>query len=337
MCEGCWRNIIFTKNEPPVMDIYKRAFLDHLNKDSIVSEPKNLYLPVQYIMRSGGKRLRPLLVLMACDIFGGDFKRALDASLCVEMFHNFTLIHDDIMDSAEQRRGRLTVHKKWDINTGILSGDALMILAWQKLENYDNRVYKALMNLFNKTALEVCEGQQLDIDFESQETVLMPQYFKMISYKTAVLVACALKMGAIIAGAAERDQEAIYNFGIHLGVAFQLQDDYLDCFGSEGFGKKIGGDIIENKKTFLYIKSFEMADQEDRNKMKKYYSSNMDPELKIKCVKEIFTRLKVDQKVVSEIQEYTRKANDFVDQLSVDKIHKDTLKAFGMGLMNREI
>ncbi|MFK7872435.1 MAG: polyprenyl synthetase family protein, partial [Oligoflexales bacterium] len=230
-----------------------------MRKSLIKNEPKNLYEPIAYIMSLGGKRMRPILVLMSCDLFGGDFSEALEAALSVEMFHNFTLIHDDIMDRADLRRGRETVHTKWDLNTGILSGDALMIQSNQRLEYYEGTIFKRLISLYNKTALEVCEGQQLDIDFETMDKVELEIYLQMISYKTAVLVGASLKMGAIISEAPLEDQDGIYNFGLNLGIAFQLQDDYLDTYGGENFGKKIGGDILEGKKTFLYIKTLELA------------------------------------------------------------------------------
>lgn len=221
--------------------------------------------PIHYILQLGGKRLRPVLTMMGCDIFSRSYQASLDAALAIEMFHNFTLMHDDIMDKASIRRGKTTVHKKWDINTGILSGDALMILAYQFFENYQGDTFKKIVSLFNKTAIEVCEGQQFDIDFETNMHVSLSDYKKMIGYKTAVLVAASLKMGAIIGKATDREADLIYNFGYNLGMAFQLQDDYLDTFGSDDFGKKIGGDILENKKTFLVIKMFELASLEDRS------------------------------------------------------------------------
>ncbi|MCL4144881.1 UNVERIFIED_CONTAM: hypothetical protein GTU68_063636, partial [Idotea baltica] len=202
--------------------------------------------------------MRPILTLMASDIFSADYKKAMPAALAVEVFHNFTLIHDDIMDDAPLRRGKKTVHEKWDINTGILSGDAMLILAYQFFEDYEPATFQKLAKLFSKTALEVCDGQQLDVDFETRNDVTIPEYINMIRLKTSVLVAAALQMGAIVAETSEENERLIYNFGLNLGLAFQLQDDYLDTFGDpETFGKLIGGDIIENKKTFLYLKCLE--------------------------------------------------------------------------------
>ena len=258
------------------MEMYRKAFLAYLDKQKNKREPENLYVPIDYIMGLGGKRIRPVLVLMSCDLFDGDYMEAMEAALSVEMFHNFTLIHDDIMDRADLRRGHQTVHKKWDLNTGILSGDALMIMSNQRLEHYSGEKFKVLISLYNKTALEVCEGQQLDVDFEELLDVPLATYIKMISYKTAVLVGASLKMGAIIAEASFEDQKKLYDFGLNLGIAFQLQDDYLDTFGNDDFGKKIGGDILEGKKTFLYIKALELSNDEDRTKLLTLFSAEQN-------------------------------------------------------------
>jgi geranylgeranyl diphosphate synthase type II len=315
---------------------YKESFLSYLQKETLIKTPKNLYLPIEYIMNLGGKRIRPVLALMSCDLFGSDYNKAMEAALCVEMFHNFTLIHDDIMDKADLRRGKETVHKKWDLNTGILSGDALMILSYQRLESYDGSVYKQLMTLFNQVAIEVCEGQQLDIDFESQTAVDLEAYFKMISCKTAVLVGCSLKMGAIVASATPEDQEEIYEFGRNLGIAFQLQDDYLDTFGSSDFGKKIGGDILEHKKTYLYIKTLELADQADKRALLEFYGSDDPSEAKVEAVKKLFLKYEADRLLLKEIEKFTTKAFENVEQLSLDKPGKDALISFGNGLMKRK-
>ena len=318
------------------MEMYRNAFLAYLNKQKKKREPENLYTPIDYIMGLGGKRIRPVLVLMSCDLFGGNFKEAMDAALSVEMFHNFTLIHDDIMDRADLRRGHETVHKKWDLNTGILSGDTLMIMSNQKLEQYSGEKFKALISLFNKTALEVCEGQQLDVDFEKLLDVPLETYLKMISYKTAVLVGASLKMGAIIAGASLDDQQKIYDFGLNLGIAFQLQDDYLDSFGSEDFGKKIGGDIIEGKKTFLYIKALELSNDKDRVKLLELFSSGRDENYKISEVKKIFLKYGLDELLTKQIEDYTMIAFKDIEGLSIGNSKKLILKNFGLGLMKRK-
>src|SRR5690606_29335330 len=211
----------------------------------------------------GGKRLRPVLTLMTADLFGGRHQDAMNAAMAIEIFHNFSLVHDDIMDDAPLRRGKQTVHEKWDLNTGILSGDAMLIVAYQFFEHYPAETFQELAKLFSKTAIEVCEGQQYDVDFEVREDVQVDQYLKMITFKTAVLVGAAMKMGAIVAKANTEDANAIYDFGLNLGIAFQLMDDYLDCFGDpDTFGKQLGGDIIENKKTFLYLKTLEALPSE---------------------------------------------------------------------------
>ena len=233
---------------------YQEFIANYLESQYETKEPKNLYDPIHYILGLGGKRMRPVLTLMSAEVFDADYKKALPAALAVEVFHNFSLIHDDIMDDAPLRRGNVTVHEKWDINTGILSGDAMLILAYQYFEQYEPAIFRELAKLFSKTALEVCEGQQWDVDFETRTDVSIPDYLKMIQYKTAVLVAAAMKMGAIIAETSQENANLIYDFGLNLGLAFQLQDDYLDAFGNpETFGKQVGGDIIENKKTYLYL------------------------------------------------------------------------------------
>ncbi len=320
---------------------YKSVFLEYLTDEVIgnkdFDQPQNLYDPIHYILQLGGKRLRPVLTMMSCDIFSGSYKPALNAALAIEMFHNFTLIHDDIMDKASIRRSKTTVHKKWDVNTGILSGDALMILAYQYFENYDGDIFKKIVTLFNKTALEVCEGQQFDIDFETKINVSLADYKKMIGYKTAVLVAAALKMGAIIGSANDNDANLIYNFGFNLGMAFQLQDDYLDTFGTDEFGKKIGGDILENKKTFLVIKILELASDEDRSEIEKLYALKEGSENKIEKVTNYFKKYKVDNFIKDEILDYTQKALADVENLKISKISKESLVLFANNLMKRKL
>jgi geranylgeranyl diphosphate synthase type II len=243
------------------------------------------------------------------------------------------------MDDAPLRRGKKTVHEKWDINTGILSGDAMLIMAYQLFESYDKTTFRSLIELFSKTALEVCEGQQYDIDFETRSDVSIPEYLKMIEYKTAVLVAAAMKMGAIVADASETDKNSIYEFGKNLGIAFQLQDDYLDAFGNpETFGKQIGGDIIENKKTFLYIKALQLANKSDQKVLLDLYSLEpKDVEDKIKIIKEIFISSGASEATQQEIQNYTQIAFNVLDNLAVSQEKKNILKQFGEQLMKRNI
>lgn len=320
------------------IETYKESFVDYLNEKISVKEPANLYEPIHYILQIGGKRLRPVLTLLTCEIFDGNVKLAYDAALAIEVFHNFTLVHDDIMDSAPIRRGFETVHKKWNINTGILSGDAMMIMAYQCFENYEPVVYQKLMMLFSKTALEVCEGQQLDIDFESRNDVTIPRYLKMITYKTSVLVAAAMKMGAIIANVDDDEAEKIYDFGLNLGIAFQLQDDYLDTFGDEAlFGKQIGGDIAENKKTFLYLKAIEVCDIEDKKKLMDFYAGESKNNNKVKEVTRIFENNNIPELTKNEIEFYTDLAFKELENIDIAEEKMEVLKNFGLGLMKRTI
>jgi len=318
---------------------YQKAFETYLKQFQIARDPSSLYDPVNYILALGGKRLRPVLTLMSSEIFGGDYQKALPASLGIEVFHNFSLVHDDIMDNAPLRRGQETVHIKWDLNTGILSGDAMLILAYQLFENYEPRTFYELVKLFSKTALEVCEGQQNDIDFETREDVTIDGYLKMIEFKTAVLVATAMKMGAIVANASNSDQEGIYEFGKNLGIAFQLQDDYLDVFGDPlSFGKQLGGDIIENKKTILYLKALELSDQDNKLELQHLFSINpIDNSDKIEAVKQIFISTKAVDETQKEIKKYTEKAFSVLEDLSIDSNKKELLKRFGEQLMNRKV
>lgn len=318
---------------------YRDEFITYLDSMKITKEPRNLYEPITYILGLGGKRLRPVLVLMTAEIFKTDFRKALDAAVAVEVFHNFSLVHDDIMDDAPVRRGKTTVHEKWDVNTGILSGDAMLIMAYQLFENYEPNVFRDLAKLFSKTALEVCEGQQYDVDFETRDDVMLPEYLKMIEYKTAVLVAAALKMGAIIAGASDEAQEQMYNFGLNLGIAFQLQDDYLDVFGDpETFGKQVGGDIIENKKTYLYLKALNSGSEVISKELEHLYSIHpKEADAKINAVRSIFEKTKADQATKSAIADYTAKAFDVLEGIDIEQENKDLLRQFGENLMNRTV
>jgi geranylgeranyl diphosphate synthase type II len=321
------------------IDKYQKSLIKFLEAHAQPREPENLYNPINYILHLGGKRLRPTLTLMSCDLCGGDLEAALPAALCVEVFHNFTLIHDDIMDDAPLRRGKKTVHEKWDVNTGILSGDAMLILAYQLLEDYPADKFKSLTSLFSKTAIEVCEGQQYDIDFETRNDVTIPNYLKMIEYKTAVLVGAAMQMGAIVAGASSKDQKALYDFGRNLGIAFQLQDDYLDAFGDpETFGKQVGGDIMENKKTYLYLKALEFSETNNKNNLLQWYSSQpKDPEQKVQAVKALFAASGAKQATLDAVKHYTDKAFTVLNELSFSDDKKAILKQFGTMLMTRNV
>ena len=323
------------------MDIlhYQKDFINFLESKKWVHEPKNLYEPIDYIIKLGGKRMRPILTLMAADIFSGGYEKAMSAALAVEVFHNFTLIHDDIMDAAPLRRGKATVHEKWDTNTGILSGDAMLIMAYQYFEDYDPIIFQKLAKLFSKTALEVCDGQQLDVDFETRNDVTIDEYINMIRLKTSVLVAAALKMGAIVAETSDENASLIYDFGLNLGLAFQLQDDYLDTFGDpKTFGKQIGGDIIENKKTYLYLKSLEIASKDDCEKLLSFYNQNIEGNsAKIIEVTKIFELNNIPDLIKEQIQNYTEKAFETLSSMNITEQSKQGLKNFGLWLMNRSV
>lgn len=318
---------------------YREVFIKHLNEKVVTKEPVNLYEPMTYILNLGGKRLRPVLVLMAAEIFDTPYEKALDAALAIEIFHNFSLVHDDIMDAAPLRRGKETVHERWDLNTGILSGDAMLIKAYQFFESYDGPVFKELSRLFTKTAMQVCEGQQYDIDFESRDDVEIEDYLKMIKYKTAVLVGASLQMGAIVGDATAENKKALYDFGCLLGIAFQLQDDYLDAFGDpESFGKQPGGDIIENKKTFLYLTALQRAGTMESRQLEYLYSIDpADTTGKIEAVKGIFRQSGAAKLAKEEIKEYTRQAFETLDKIDLPENKKELLRKFGTSLMEREV
>ena len=321
------------------IEAYQKSFIKYLEDFAIEREPVNLYEPVNYILKLGGKRLRPVLTIMTADIFGDKAALAMNAALSVEVFHNFSLVHDDIMDDAPLRRGKKTVHEKWDLNTGILSGDAMLILAYQLFENYEPKIFQSLARLFSKTALEVCEGQQYDIDFETRNDVTIPQYLKMIEYKTAVLVGAAMKMGAIVAEASEQDQDGIYDFGRYLGIAFQLQDDYLDAFGNpETFGKQVGGDILENKKTYLYLKTLELGSGDEKSNLLELMSNtSITNEDKVEKVKALFNASGAADATQLAVKDYTKKAFSVLEKLNISEDKKQILQLFGEQLMNRRV
>ena len=318
---------------------YQEYISEYLESQYETKEPRNLYEPIHYILKLGGKRMRPVLTLMSAEVFDADYKLALPAALAVEVFHNFSLVHDDIMDDAPLRRGNETVHEKWNTNTAILSGDAMLILAYQYFEKYNTAVFRDLAKLFSKTAIEVCEGQQWDVDFETRDDVTIPEYLKMIEYKTAVLVAAAMKMGAIVAETSKENADLIYDFGLNLGLAFQLQDDYLDAFGNpETFGKQVGGDIIENKKTYLYLKAIEFASQTQKEQLLHLFSIHPnDNAEKIASVKEIFNATGASKATQQAILDYTLKAFETLQKLQVDNEKKDMLHSFGENLMERKV
>lgn len=318
---------------------YHDIISEYFSTFNTEKDPVNLYKPVQYILSLGGKRIRPVLTLMAAEVFDADCRKALPAAIAVEMFHNFSLVHDDIMDDAPLRRGNATVHEKWNLNTGILSGDAMLILAYRYFEGYEPATFRDLAKLFSKTALEVCEGQQWDVDFEERNDVTIAEYLKMIEYKTAVLVGAAMKMGAIVAETTEENANHIYDFGLNLGIAFQLQDDYLDAFGDPlTFGKQVGGDIIENKKTYLYLKALEAANGDEKERLLKLFATQPeDNTQKIEEAKAIFTATKADTATKQAIEDYTNKAFATLDKMAIGQDKKEMLKTFGENLMQRNV
>ena len=316
---------------------YAELINNSLKDLSFSKTPKSLYDPIKYILDIGGKRIRPYLVLMSTSTFGKDPILSLNAALSVECFHNFTLMHDDIMDSAALRRGNETVHLKWDTNRSILSGDALLIYSYKLLEDYSPNIFKKLNNVLNTTALQVCEGQQFDMDFEKDPNVTFDSYINMIKLKTAVLVGASLQMGAIIAEANQNDLIKIYDFGVNLGIAFQLQDDYLDTFGDESLvGKSIGGDIIENKKTALYHLSLANANNEQSETLKSLYNDNNSIE-KVFKVTQIFKDTKADLESLKLVEHFTNLALNSLNELSISNVKKKELIDFSHSLLNRQL
>ncbi|HUX53672.1 MAG TPA: polyprenyl synthetase family protein [Williamwhitmania sp.] len=281
-------------------------------------EPSELFAPIRYLLSAGGKRIRPIITLMACNIFKDNVQGAVEPALALELFHNFTLIHDDIMDGADMRRGQDTVHRKWDTNTAILSGDALMVVAYEMLQKSDKNVITKLLPVFNKVALEVCQGQQLDMNFEKETYVTEDEYLRMVELKTAALLAGCCTIGAICGGANETDQELMKNFGLNLGIAFQLQDDLLDSFGDiHVFGKKIGGDIVANKKTILLITALRLARGSQHDLLNSYLNiKEIDPEKKISGILSIYKELKVDEIAEVLIEKYFTLSFDNLRRIS---------------------
>lgn len=301
------------------------------------STPHNLYEPIAYTMALGGKRIRPILVLMACDALGGNLQEAITPAIGLEMFHNFTLLHDDVMDKADIRRGKPTVHVKWCDNTAILSGDAMLTMATQLIAQSPASSMAKVMELYNTTAMEIYEGQQFDMDFETRSDVTVDGYINMIRLKTSVLLGCACKMGALLAGANDDDATAMYQVGVNLGLAFQLQDDLLDVWGDEKtFGKAIGGDILNNKKTFLLISAQNIATGADKQCLEKWIAAtHYDKAEKIAAVKAIYDRLDLRTKSENEIKAYTTKALDSLASLNISAEAKSEFEAFIKKLMNR--
>lgn len=307
---------------------------------SYMREPEGLYDPIEYVLGLGGKRLRPVLMLLAYNLYKEDVERIFPQAAGIETYHNFTLLHDDLMDNADMRRGKPTVHKKWDENTAILSGDAMLILAYQfMMQDCPTEYMKEVMDVFGRTALEVCEGQQWDMEFETRTDVTVDEYIEMIRLKTSVLLSGALKIGAILGGASAEDARLLYDFGIKMGLAFQLQDDYLDVYGDPAvFGKKIGGDILCNKKTFMLITAFAHAGEEDRKKLQAWIEAkDFVPSEKIEAVTSIYDKVGIAGLCREKIDAYYEEGLRLLDEVSVAPALKENLRDFVCGLMNRKL
>ncbi len=302
-------------------------------------EPKELYEPISYTLSLGGKRMRPVLLLMSCDLFDGDITKAINPALGIEVFHNFTLLHDDIMDNAPLRRSMPTVHNKWDANVAILSGDAMLIEAYRLMMQVDNEVIKDVLTIFNDTAMMVCEGQQSDINYETQQQVSIQDYIQMISMKTAVLLAGSMQIGAVIAGGNSVDADHLYSFGKNLGIAFQLQDDILDVYGDANkFGKQVGGDIIANKKTYLLLKAMELAQGDDATILTETLANKtLVPQDKVAAITALYNRLGVKDYALEAMQNYYQIAMQAMAAIALPDTRKEILISFAERLMIREI
>ncbi len=313
-------------------------FSDHLNNQSFSKNPKELYEPIVYSLSQCGKRLRPVFTLMASDMFGGDIQKALPQALAVELLHNFTLIHDDLMDQSPIRHGKETVYKKWDAKLAVLSGDALFVLAYTYILQANAVLLPEILKIFNTTALQACEGQQMDLNFEKQRQVTLDDYLSMIRLKTAVLFGASLKLGALIAGTSEKNKQLIYEFGENVGMGFQLQDDLLDLYGNEKiFGKRTGQDIIENKKTYLFIKALSTADVETKDVLLDYFHEKQLPvDEKIKAFREIFDRLDIEKLTRKAIAGYLDKGLKKLDEVEISEVRKEPLRGVVKAMINRE-
>jgi geranylgeranyl diphosphate synthase type II len=319
------------------LDELQQLIDEEIQRQNTVMEPRELYEPIWYALSNGGKRLRPVFVLMGCQLFSDEVEKAVLPALGIEMFHNFTLLHDDIMDKAFLRRNQPTVHIMWDVNRAILSGDALAIQSNIFISSCERSVLPEVLRVFNKTALQVCEGQQFDLNFERMSSVTVEQYLNMIRLKTAVLIAGSLQIGAIIGGAGEKWAARVYDLGQAIGMAFQLQDDYLDSFGNaETFGKNIGGDILADKKTYLLIKALETGSSDQVERIN-YLLSNpgIHPEKKIAGMLEVFRELEIDRYTKEMVIEYSQKALEIIEELPVDQERKIELEKFTRNLMSR--
>jgi geranylgeranyl diphosphate synthase type II len=318
---------------------FKKMVNEALKKADFGGTPDQLYEPIRYTMEGDGKRLRPVLMLAACDLFGGKPDRILDAAIAIELFHNFTLLHDDIMDRADLRRGKDTVHRKWDDNTAILSGDTMFALAYRWMLKTEHPQLIGMLDVFTQTAIEVCEGQQFDMDFENTPAVTIAEYLNMIRLKTAVLLGCSLKIGALAADTNPRDVQLIYDFGVNIGIAFQLKDDLLDTFGdAEKTGKTPGGDIIANKKTYLFLKCLAAADSNDQRKLLGFYNLKTDhaSQQKIDGVTELMRKYQVEKVAGQEMEQYYAKSIQILNLLKAPREKIESMLAYTDWLYRRD-
>lgn len=314
-----------------------QSFLNlELSKQNINRSPANIYQPIKYVLDLGGKRIRAVLCLASAEMFSGNYKNAIQAAIGLEIFHNFTLLHDDIMDNANMRRGKPTVHTKWNENIALLSGDAMSIMAYKYISKTPVNM-NACMDVFNDTAIKICEGQQFDMDFENLDDVSIEDYFNMIHLKTAVFLACSLKIGAIIGNANKEDSDNMYKTGQQIGMAFQLQDDLLDVYGdSNKFGKQIGGDILANKKTFLLLKAFQLSNKKQKEDLNYWINiQNYNAEDKINAVTAIFNRLKIKEITTSLIDNYLQKGSDSLNKVEIEHSKKEIIFSFIATIRNR--
>ena len=317
---------------------YQNLIAQNIKNHQFEENPLELYQPINYIIANGGKRLRPILSLMATEAFGGTINEAIKPALAVEFFHNFTLIHDDIMDDAPLRRNKPTIHALHGTNVGILSGDALLIKSYQFFEDLEPILFKKCLQLFSETGIKICEGQQMDINFEKEENISFEDYILMITYKTGVLSAAALKIGAMIARASQKDAEAIYQFGKHIGIAFQIIDDYLDIFGNQtNFGKRQAGDIHENKKTILYLIALKNANNTEKQELLKWYNQKETSLEKVERVTQIFRQTKADKEVLDLVKKYNDLAIKFLHQTSLNEDKKNMFIHLANYLLKRTI
>lgn len=318
---------------------YSKLIEKEIARQKFGKEPESLYEPIRYIMRIGGKRLRPLLTLLAYSLSKKDVKQAVPYAVAVEAFHNFTLLHDDIMDNAPLRRGVPTVHEKWNVNTAILSGDVMLVKVYDLFLTLPPDKLKPVLKAFNKCAAEVCEGQQLDMDFETMSTVTEAQYINMIKLKTAVLLGFALELGAILANAGEVQQKALREFGVNIGIGFQLKDDLLDAYADpKKFGKQVGGDIIANKKTYLLIKALERAKEIQATELKEWLSrKKFNKKEKVEAIKEIYNATQIPALTERKINSYFAKGFDSLEKIKGSKKAKEVLRSFAEDLIGRQL